>query len=403
MFLEFEFGEPLPKPQGPTPVKPRPDLPKPKRPPGKGPRKPGFGRKPPKLPRLPMPRVPIPGGLAIPLAIIPALPFVFLPKKNDEPFQPDPSIWRFRCRHKSGRYPGNPPYGGTKNYRPYFMWYHGTICSTAAGQVPSSVRQPVADWGNGGPDDYTWVYMNDYGRDTVILADTKIDAFRARMDVNWNRIAPSPNGQTPWIVRPTTWVPLAPDALPPNPNGAPAPAPPLPLAEPVPTLDPPPQWSYGPPGAPPPAPHTSTPPRPGSKDAKVISRSQKFAIALFSFLDFLSESCEIVDAIYEAIPRDIRKLIEQDVRNDVAFLDQAGQYGIDGCDWKIPFIYEFWSEIDTPQALCNIVKNITEDQLIGVVRKNLPRNFGSQIGGDANVAISDFASQLWDELGGACS
>ena len=88
--------------------------------------------------------------------------------------------------------------------------------------------------------------------------------------------------------------------------------------------------------------------------------AQHFARAL----DFVSESAEVVDAVYDALPDDVKKRWEKG-RESRGLADQAGQYGIDGADWKAKAIWENRDKIDYSEAIKNIVQNQVEDQLYG--------------------------------------
>ena len=104
-----------------------------------------------------------------------------------------------------------------------------------------------------------------------------------------------------------------------------------------------------------------------------MSRSKKMALALFAGLDTVSELSEIIDAFYDALPKDVRKRWDQEGRG---LIDQAGQYGIDGVDYKMQALFWNFHRVDPGQALHNIMKNALEDQLVGAVAKNLPVNVG---------------------------
>lgn len=124
-----------------------------------------------------------------------------------------------------------------------------------------------------------------------------------------------------------------------------------------------------------PEPHQRRPPGQGEKENKVISRSKAISIAIFRALDTISESAELVNAVYEALPEDVRKRWEKG-RDPRGLLDSAGQYGIDGADWKLQALWHNWHRVDTVAAVENIAKNLGEDKLYGSVYKHLPGNLG---------------------------
>lgn len=119
-------------------------------------------------------------------------------------------------------------------------------------------------------------------------------------------------------------------------------------------------------------PATSTrPPRRGDKEKKVVPRSASAGIAVFKALDRISEAAEVVDAVYQSLPADVRARwdakMKADKRNPL--VDRAGQYGIDHADYKLQAIYYNWSKIDATEAITNVLKNQIEDRLIGAAQR----------------------------------
>lgn len=93
-------------------------------------------------------------------------------------------------------------------------------------------------------------------------------------------------------------------------------------------------------------------------------KARRWAAAAYSAMDKISEAAEVVDAVYDALPDDVKKRWEKD-RESRGLADQAGQYGIDGADWKAKAIWENRHKIDWDEAIENIVKNQVEDALYG--------------------------------------
>lgn len=114
------------------------------------------------------------------------------------------------------------------------------------------------------------------------------------------------------------------------------------------------------------------PPREREKQRKVVTKTAAIGIALFRALDRISESAEIVDAIYDALPDDVKKRWKQPGKPG----DNFGQYGIDGADWKLRALYYNWHKVDVEQAIKNIIKNELQDQTIGRIQAGLPVNTG---------------------------
>lgn len=128
------------------------------------------------------------------------------------------------------------------------------------------------------------------------------------------------------------------------------------------------------------------PPPPDVSEGKFITKSARVGIALYKALDGISEAAEIVDAVYDALPDDVKRRWGRN-RPTAAFLDQAGQYGIDGADWKLRAIYYNVDKIDGQKAVTNIIKNHLEDKVIGGMQRWLPRNSGAaHEGGEKAVA-----------------
>jgi len=122
------------------------------------------------------------------------------------------------------------------------------------------------------------------------------------------------------------------------------------------------------------------PPPKRDKERKVISRSAALRIAIFKGLDNISEASEIVTAFYDALPAKVREKWD---RKDRGLIDQAGQYGIEGADWKLQALWYNWHKVDFQKALTNVAVNNLEDKLYGEAyrarEKLRPRNW-SHIG-----------------------
>ncbi len=110
----------------------------------------------------------------------------------------------------------------------------------------------------------------------------------------------------------------------------------------------------------------STPPPKGTKELK--SNAGKYGAAIARLLDRISEGSEVIDAIYKALPADVRKRWEKGRDLDRQG-DQAGQYGISGADWKIQAIWHNVLKIDANKALQNILLNEFSDKLYGAAHK----------------------------------
>jgi hypothetical protein len=110
-------------------------------------------------------------------------------------------------------------------------------------------------------------------------------------------------------------------------------------------------------------PHRSKVAVPWTKEKKVMSRGKAAAIAIARALDWLSESAEVVSALYDALPDDVKNRWRCDSLDRPG--DQMGQYGVDGADCKLQALYWNWHRLDVRAALGNILTNEIEDRLYG--------------------------------------
>ena len=129
------------------------------------------------------------------------------------------------------------------------------------------------------------------------------------------------------------------------------------------------------PPAPPPLPPAGRRPPRGKREKERKVYGRKPLVRLIRAIDFVSEAAEVVDAFYDALPRDVRKRWERG-RKDRGLTDTAGQYGIDGADWKLQALYYNWHKVSLPDALLKTLLNHYEDKAIGGLMRKLPRNIG---------------------------
>lgn len=133
-------------------------------------------------------------------------------------------------------------------------------------------------------------------------------------------------------------------------------------------------------------PHARIPPARGVRESKALSKLARFGIALAKVMDTVSESAEIIDAVYDALPQDVKDRWEKGVSYEYSVYDGVrqgdnyGQYGIDGADWKVRAIYYNWRKVDIQQAARNIVKNHVSDKIIGKYQSGMPVNLGNAVG-----------------------
>lgn len=155
---------------------------------------------------------------------------------------------------------------------------------------------------------------------------------------------------------------------------------------------------------------------------------------LFKILDEVSEGCEVIDALFDALPNDAKKaamkkqgyvwspsarkyvlpgdgsLKASDQTTDAfrpqgagsrAFVDQFGQYGADGCEWKAAALYANADRLDVCGGIQNILKNYLEDKLHGVTHRFRPKNTVNALA-DADKEFGLQVNELLDELVDLC-
>lgn len=122
-------------------------------------------------------------------------------------------------------------------------------------------------------------------------------------------------------------------------------------------------------------PRQPEPPPPNTSETKI--RNVKKALGM---LDTVSELSEIVDAMFDALPPLTKYRWKQRARRlygNRGLLDNAGQYGIDGADWKLQAIWRNWDALDASDAWKNIARNVLNDLLHGKVHQGLDRAPGA--------------------------
>jgi len=111
------------------------------------------------------------------------------------------------------------------------------------------------------------------------------------------------------------------------------------------------------------------------KHKKSMTWAKKLGIALFHALDVVSESAEIVDSLFDALPSNIKRAYKRaNKRPQTLGIDAAGQYGWDGADWKMRAIWDHAEDIDPETAVENIIKNAIQDLIIGGSQRLRPNN-----------------------------
>jgi len=176
------------------------------------------------------------------------------------------------------------------------------------------------------------------------------------------------------------------------------------------------------------------PPGKGVKEAGKRRTSARLGRLLFKALDDISESCEVVDALYDALPNDVKKAAMKKAgyvwspsagkyvlpgdgslkasdkttegfrpagAGSRSFVDQFGQYGLDGCDWKAQALYDHADKLDVCGGVQNILKNYLEDKIHGVTHRFRPKNTVNGLA-DADKEFGLQLNNLLDEVLDLC-
>jgi len=156
------------------------------------------------------------------------------------------------------------------------------------------------------------------------------------------------------------------------------------------------------------------PPRPTKPDRKTRERKAKGPLGqILKILDIVSEASEWVGALYDALPEETKRdweALHADghyVKIDGKWkwitvkrglLDNAGQYGIDGADWRLGALWHNWHKVDIEKALKNIIANELQDKILGMYQRSLPKNIG-HVGDAGSLALNDLINLFNDTIG----
>lgn len=106
----------------------------------------------------------------------------------------------------------------------------------------------------------------------------------------------------------------------------------------------------------------------GTKEKK--TRASGIARFLLHAFNDASEGADAVDAVFDALPDDVKKRWRRKYeRKPAPGLERSDFYGqyasINDADWKLQAIWHNWDKLDQAKAVANIVKNQLEDAIIG--------------------------------------
>lgn len=138
------------------------------------------------------------------------------------------------------------------------------------------------------------------------------------------------------------------------------------------------------------------PPRPAPPKKGIRERKMKGPLnTILHVLDIVSEASEYVGAIYDALPKDVRDRWDQKGRG---LMDNAGQYGIDGADWKLNAIWHNLHKVDVEQAIKNIIANEFQDKILGKYQQALPKNIG-HVADVGSLGLNELITLFNDTIG----
>ena len=163
-----------------------------------------------------------------------------------------------------------------------------------------------------------------------------------------------------------------------------------------------------------PAPRPKPVTRPKRPARRTRERKAKTAIGtMLKILDIISETAEFVGAFYDALPEQTKRDWEQKyagghwvkikgkykwILKSRGLLDNAGQYGIDGADWKARALWHNWHKVDIEQAFKNVIANEFQDRILGMYQRNLPKNIGHVADG-GSMGINELITNFTDTIG----
>lgn len=148
--------------------------------------------------------------------------------------------------------------------------------------------------------------------------------------------------------------------------------------------------------------HQNKPPRKNEKENKSQILALDRRTPLGMFVNAATEYCDVVDALYYALPVDHRRFLARHSRT----LPRLGSYDL-GCSDKAKVVFNNFFNLDTAQALENLAYNFVEDYVIGKIggllgegARRLNRDgTGLQVGGCARSPGAFGATETWfDQL-----
>ena len=104
-----------------------------------------------------------------------------------------------------------------------------------------------------------------------------------------------------------------------------------------------------------PEPHLREPPGSNTRERKVVDGGQALR-NLRKVFHSMTEACDAIQAVYEALPENVRKAEKKSKRYSK-------------CSHQANVLYRHWDEVDINQAIENLIKNHIEDKIIGTMNR----------------------------------
>lgn len=129
-----------------------------------------------------------------------------------------------------------------------------------------------------------------------------------------------------------------------------------------------PDTSYG--DKPKPIPNPRQAPKPREREIKMKLRGPKWIYGLQKLYHEYTEANDVIDAIYEALPENLRKGAEKARKKE---LKNAGKKQIIGPQDKLEVLYHNLDRVDLNEAFKNILKNQIEDAAVGAANQHVKK------------------------------
>lgn len=146
-------------------------------------------------------------------------------------------------------------------------------------------------------------------------------------------------------------------------------------------------------------PHKPVPPRPRTKERKI--KTSKFLRAGLEIAYAATETVDLIDAIWDALPKDLRKATPKTGKVMPGGRLPPGTPYVSSYD-KAAWIYKHMDQVDMRQAASNIIENHIKDEIIGRTigasegfnKKNL--NGNRLLNSEQENGLAQFVNKVWN-------